>query len=85
MGLGEGTFHETHDPLAVVESGVLREEASSCWGDVGMTEVCEDVDGCGGVIVVLDYTYGKFIGRAFEAEGDRHLAQVSWKERNRER
>jgi len=76
MGLGEGAFYEADDPLAVVKGGVFWEETSACWRDVGVTEVCEDVNGCGGVIVVLDYAYGELVGGPFEAEGDRHLVGV---------
>jgi len=76
VSLGEGAFDEANDPLAVVERGVFREEASSCWRDVGMTKICEDVDRCGGVVVVLDYAYGEFVGRALKTKGDGHLGGV---------
>jgi len=76
VSLGEGAFDEANDPLAMVEGGVFGEEASSCWRDVGVTKICEDVDGCGGVVVVLDYAYGEFVGRALETEGDGHLGGV---------
>jgi len=62
MSLGEGAFDETDYPLAVVEGGVFGEEAGSCCGDIGVSEIGEDVDRCGRVVVVLDYAYGEFVG-----------------------
>lgn len=72
MGLGEGALDEADDPGAVVEGGVFGEEAGACRRDVCMAQVGEDVDGSRGVGVVLNYAYAKFVGGAFEAEGDGH-------------
>ena len=73
--------------LAVVEGGVLWEEAGAGWGDVGVADVREDAGGgFGGGFGVLDYAYAEFVGAAFEADcyhfdgddGTTGLCETEW-------
>ena len=77
LGLVQRAFDETDDPGAVVQRGVLGEEARAGRGVVRVAEVGEDADGGrggGGVGEgVLDEADAEFVGGTLEAEGDGHF------------
>lgn len=69
MSFSESFFHEFYNPRAVVFCRIFGEKTLSRRGDIGVTDVGEDLRGAA-ILGMQHNAHAQFVGGAFEADGD---------------